>query len=452
MIAMNICGEQPADRGIFSRMDFLRSTGVLHPWRRALLPVVAAMGATIVPAFVQVRLVDALDEPMLAVGWPVSLATDLAMAYCIARVIFSARHPVIPFLLLLGIASDAVGFLTVALFNPTRELHLTRGVLILAAAIGIAVGLRRSRVRSFSPYLLAAGGLSWYAFFWSGVHPALALVPVMPFLPHAARDPGFFVDALPDAKDTLSRFEISWRYPSQVALFFFGLVNAGVPMGALEEGTWGLPIAVLVGKPIGVLIGAGVATLISLHLPNRVAARPHSRGAHRGDGIKCRPLLLRRAPAARSVALGNEHGGAFESRGWPAGGRVCACAARGQVRTIESTHDHSHAFDPHKAPCILNPAEVHLRRRCPACMALVFRTNLGHHKVAGVQEFRWGVEARLPRTPSSPTGCALSASSSKRCQRMRYSSAGSATRFSVATFVHVSAPLLTGSRPAEVRR
>jgi NhaA family Na+:H+ antiporter len=246
--------------------------GVLHPRRRALLPIIAAMGATVLPALVHVRLVDALDEPMLAVGWPVSLATDLAMAYFMARVIFSARHPMIPFLLLLGIASDALGFLIVALFNP-RELHLTSGVLIFAAAIGIAVGLRRSRVRNFWAYLLAAGGLSWCAFFWSGVHPALALVPIMPFLPHAARDPGFFVDALPDAKDTLSRFEIWWRYPAQVALFFFGLVNAGVPMGALEQGTWGLPIAVLAGKPIGVLIGAGVATIIGLRLPHRVGWR-----------------------------------------------------------------------------------------------------------------------------------------------------------------------------------
>ena len=81
----------------------------------------------------------------------------------------------------------------------------------------------------------------------------------MPFLPHAARDPGFFVDARPGAKDALSQFEIWWRYPAQVALFFFGLVNAGVPIGALEAGTWGVPIAVIVGKPLGILIAAGVA-------------------------------------------------------------------------------------------------------------------------------------------------------------------------------------------------
>ena len=145
--------------------------------------------------------------------------------------------------------------------------------LILAGAIGIAAALRWLRVRSFWPYLLGAGSVSWFGFFWSGLHPALALVPIMPFLPHAARDPGFFVDARPDAKDTLSQFEIWWKYPAQVALFFFGLVNAGVPMGALEAGTWGLPIAVIVGKPIGLLIGVGLAMLGGLHLPHRVGWR-----------------------------------------------------------------------------------------------------------------------------------------------------------------------------------
>jgi NhaA family Na+:H+ antiporter len=95
----------------------------------------------------------------------------------------------------------------------------------------------------------------------------------MPFLPHAARDPGFFVDAPPDARDTLNQFEIWWRYPAQIALFFFGLVNAGVPVSALELGTWGLPIAVIVGKPLGVLIGSVAARLAGFHLPSQVGWR-----------------------------------------------------------------------------------------------------------------------------------------------------------------------------------
>lgn len=251
--------------------------GVLHPWRRALLPIVASIGATAVPGLIYVRVVEALDEPMLAVfGWPVSLVTDLAIGYFIARLVFG-RHPAIPFLLLLGIASDMIGFTILALLSVTGERHL-EGVPILAGAIAIAYGLRRARIRSFWPYLLAGGGLSWFGFFWSGLHPALALVPIIPFLPRAARDPGFFVDALPTAKDTLSRFEVWWRYPAQAALFFFGLVNAGVPIGAFEPGALGLPIAVIVGKPLGVLVGVGFAMLCGLSLPHKIGWRELSVG------------------------------------------------------------------------------------------------------------------------------------------------------------------------------
>jgi NhaA family Na+:H+ antiporter len=246
--------------------------GVLHPWRRALVPVIAAIGAIVLPALLLGPVVGMLDEPVLVIGWPVVLATDLAVSYFAARIIFG-QHPVVPFLLLLAIASDAIGFVALAVFNATRDLHLGPGALILIAAAGLAAGLRRARVMSFWPYILGAGGLSWYALFWSGLHPALALVPIMPFLPHARRDPGFFVDAPPDAKDTLNRFEIWWRYPAQVALFFFGLVNAGVPFGALEPGTLGVPIAVLVGKPIGILVATGCAVAAGLHLPQRVGWR-----------------------------------------------------------------------------------------------------------------------------------------------------------------------------------
>jgi NhaA family Na+:H+ antiporter len=246
--------------------------GVLHPRRRAWLPVVASLGATIVPALIHIQVVGLFDEPVLAVGWPIPFATDIAVSYFVARIIFRP-HPVIPFLVMLAIASDTLGLVALALFNPTRDLHLAGGVLLLAVAMTLASGLRRARVKSFWPYLAAAGSLSWFALYWSGLHPALALVPIVPFLPHAARDPGFFVDALPDAKDTLSRFEIWWRYPAQAALFFFGLVNAGVPMGALEDGTWAVPIAVLVGKPLGILLGVGVALVAGLHLPHRVGWR-----------------------------------------------------------------------------------------------------------------------------------------------------------------------------------
>jgi NhaA family Na+:H+ antiporter len=244
--------------------------GVLHPWRRGLLPVIAAIGVAAIAAQLHIRIAEQFDEPMLSTGWPITFATDVAFSYFIARLIFRPHHPAIPFLILLAIASDAFGFVAVALFNPTRDLHLGVGAILLLVAMTMASGMKRKRVRSFWPYLAAPGSLSWFALYWSGLHPAIALVPIMPFLPHAARDPGFFVDAKPGDKDTLSQFEVFWRYPAQIALFFFGLVNAGVPFGALEEGTWALPLAVLIGKPIGLLLAAGLAVVGGLHLPRQL--------------------------------------------------------------------------------------------------------------------------------------------------------------------------------------
>ena len=73
--------------------------GVLHPWRRAWLPVLAAVGVTFVPAWLHTMLVGPLDEPMLGDAWPVTFAVDVALAYFAARLVFGARHPAIPFVI-----------------------------------------------------------------------------------------------------------------------------------------------------------------------------------------------------------------------------------------------------------------------------------------------------------------------------------------------------------------
>ena len=209
------------------------------------------------------------DNAMLSRGL---VSCVQCMGYFFARIIFG-RHPAVPFFLLLGIALNAIGFVTVAVFGPAREVHLVPGLLIMAAAFVIAAALRRARVRTFWPYLLGAGVASWVGLFLMGLHPALALVPIIPFLPHAPRDPGFFVDASPDARDALSQFEVWWKVPAQIALFFFGLVNAGVAFHALEPGTWGLPLAVIVGRPLGLLAGAGIGLAAGFHLPHHMGWR-----------------------------------------------------------------------------------------------------------------------------------------------------------------------------------
>jgi NhaA family Na+:H+ antiporter len=92
----------------------------------------------------------------------------------------------------------------------------------------------------------------------------LALVPIVPFMPHAKRDAGLFVEAAPAAHDTLSEFERWWEVPVQGILFLFGLINAGVPVHGLEAGMWALPAAMIVGRPIGVLLAAEAGVRLGL--------------------------------------------------------------------------------------------------------------------------------------------------------------------------------------------
>src|ERR1041384_5364560 len=117
-------------------------------------------------------------------------APDFAFSAFIARRVFGSAHPALPFLLLLAIADDALGLVVLALFYPVDTLRPSVGIPLLGAALVLAYLLRRNRVLVYWPYILAAGAMSWIALFRGGLHPALALVPISPFLPHAARDRG----------------------------------------------------------------------------------------------------------------------------------------------------------------------------------------------------------------------------------------------------------------------
>jgi NhaA family Na+:H+ antiporter len=234
--------------------------------------MVAAAGVTLVPAAAFAALVPYFDEPRVIQGWPAVFAIDVALAYFFARVIFG-RHPVIPFVVLLAIGANALGIVALAVAGSGEPLRPSILVPLLAAALTTALVLRKARVRDFWPYILFAGGLAWTACYFGGLSPAFALVPIVPFLPHAKRDPGFLVDAANDATDALSRFELAVRHPAQVALLLFGIVNAGVPLKALYAGAWAFPLAIAVGKPLGLLAGVAAARALGLHLPAQVGWR-----------------------------------------------------------------------------------------------------------------------------------------------------------------------------------
>jgi Na+:H+ antiporter, NhaA family len=246
--------------------------GALHSPRRAATPILAAVGGMLGPALIYVALVHALGAPELARGWAIPCATDIAFSYLVARGVLGPRHPGIAFLLLLAIADDAFGLVILAAFYPAGPLRLGEFAVLFIVSLAIAWGLRRAKVVTFWPYVLGSGGVCWFALFRGGLHPALALVPVVPFLPHARRDLGLFVEA-PRLHDTLNELEHWWKVPVQFILLAFGLVNAGVPFTGGGLGTVIVLAAVLAGKPIGIVGASFAARLGGFDLPRGVGSR-----------------------------------------------------------------------------------------------------------------------------------------------------------------------------------
>jgi Na+:H+ antiporter, NhaA family len=241
--------------------------GPLASPREAAVPLLAAVGGMVIPASAYAAQATLVDRADLLRGWAIPCATDIAFSYMVARLIFRHHHPAIPFLLLLAIADDAFGLILLAVVYPSGELSLQRLVLFLMPAVAIAWGLNRYRVGNFWPYVLIAGGLSWIALYSSGIHPALALVPIVPFMPHAARDLGMMEpdeDALPD---TMNQFEHWWKVPVQIILFFFGLANAGVELSRIGPATWMVLSSLVIGKPIGIVGMTWIASSLGLRMP-----------------------------------------------------------------------------------------------------------------------------------------------------------------------------------------
>jgi NhaA family Na+:H+ antiporter len=118
---------------------------------------------------------------------------------------------------------------------------------------------------------MVCGTASWWAFYWAGVHPALALVPIVPFLPHEPRRVEMFAEAPDD--DAVHHAEHGWNVVVQMVLFLFGLVNAGVILRGYDTGTWAVLLAALVGRPVGVMAVIAIAVTAGLHLPRRIGWR-----------------------------------------------------------------------------------------------------------------------------------------------------------------------------------
>jgi NhaA family Na+:H+ antiporter len=243
--------------------------GALHTWRRWGLSIVGAAGGFGGAAFAYLGYVHLSHEQVLAQAWPIACAIDVAAGYYLLKLV-SPRSPALPFLLVLALATDAVGLAVLIGPAPSVDSQFP-GVALIAVAIAFAALLWSADVRSFWRYLTVSGTVSWIGLYLAGLHPALALVPIVPFLPHERRRLDLFAD--PPDDHAVHHVEHEWNEVTQGVLFLFGLVNAGVLLSGYDTGTRAILIAAFVGRPLGILVAVGLGLLVGLRLPRRFGWR-----------------------------------------------------------------------------------------------------------------------------------------------------------------------------------
>ena len=272
--------------------------GALNPLPKAINPLMGTLGGVFGPAglFLLLALVfygGSDDFGAVANGWAIPTATDIALAWLVARVIFGNRHPAVNFLLLLAVADDAIGLVIIAVFYSTDVQPLW--LLLTAGGMATAYLFRRVGVRWWPVYIFIAGGMSWVGLVKAGVEPALALVVIVPLLPalHAAGQESAPTEEAEHAEHgeedatahthgggghghgvgALEQFEHHLKLPVDMGLFFFAWANAGVAFGNINSVTFMVLISLIVGKTVGVSLFSFVVSRLGFPLPEGMGMR-----------------------------------------------------------------------------------------------------------------------------------------------------------------------------------
>ena len=263
--------------------------GELASWRRAALPVAAALGGMVVPALIYASL---NWRGAAASGWAIPMATDIAFAVGVLALVGKGVPTAMKVLLLaIAIVDDLGAVIVIALFY-TADVSLP-ALGVAASFFAALIVLNVFRVQRLLPYLLLGIGL-WAATLASGVHATIAGVLLAFTIPAVAQA---FLPVFGEAEEfdrrtaqpqagmpvpleevshqpqpsPLVRLEHALLRPvSFVILPLFALANAGVDLrSGLNEAlsstvTWGVSLGLLLGKPIGILAASLIAVKCGL--------------------------------------------------------------------------------------------------------------------------------------------------------------------------------------------
>jgi len=222
--------------------------GELSNLKKALLPIIGAVGGMVIPALVYV--VINFDNTETLNGWAIPSATDIAFSLGILSLLGS-RVPISLkiFLTALAIIDDLGAILIIAFFY-SGDLSISYLSLILISYIFLLV-LNRFGVKFFLPYLII-GAFMWFFTYKSGIHATIAGVLLASTIPHRVNDKDFSL--LIKLEHAIS------PYVAFLIMPIFAFANAGVSLvglsllSLLQPVPLGILLGLFIGKQVGVMI------------------------------------------------------------------------------------------------------------------------------------------------------------------------------------------------------
>ena len=231
------------------------TTGHLSSFKKALMPLLAALGGIAVPALIYLAIAGR-EAPG---GWGVPVATDIALAVGLLAMLGSmVPDSLRSFLLGVAVIDDIVAILIVAFVYSSgiKFSWLGMGLLVVLAVLLV----QKLNVSSVSAYLIL-GIFLWFALYKTGVHPTLAGVILGLLTPEI---PKKIKKVSADESDTSTVIEWLEHKLHPYSAFFcvpiFAFANTGVVVNSesLSQASksviaWGIFFGLVAGKPIGIL-------------------------------------------------------------------------------------------------------------------------------------------------------------------------------------------------------
>ena len=227
--------------------------GELSNLKKALLPIIGAVGGMVVPALVYVSINFGNTETLN--GWAIPSATDIAFSLGILSLLGS-RVPISLkiFLTALAIIDDLGAILIIAFFY-SGNLSISYLSLILISYILLLI-LNKFGVKKFIPYLII-GALMWFFTYKSGIHATIAGVLLASTIPHRVKNKDFSL--LIKLEHAIS------PYVAFLIMPIFAFANAGVSLAGLslssllEPVPLGILLGLFIGKQVGVMVSSYLA-------------------------------------------------------------------------------------------------------------------------------------------------------------------------------------------------